>query len=288
MKWAVIFMKGLLMGICDIIPGISGGTVAFVTGIYARLIGAVNAISQLLYGLLEFAAGKRTAKQLAADFRKSDPAFLVALGAGISVSIFLGSGIISYLLERHFSYTISFFIGLILASSKLIYDRIENHTPANGLTGLAGFLIGISFSVLIPLNVDPSYLYVFFAGFVAVSAMFLPGISGAFILLILGLYDFMISVLHNILDNIPYLLSFMAGAALGALSISKLISYLFRTRRCKTLYFLLGLVVGALSIPVKRLYVSASWSAGDTGLIALSVLLGISAVILVNRIEKHK
>jgi len=112
----------------------------------------------------------------------------------------------------------------------------------------------LSFAFLIPASIEPNYFYVFVGGFFGISAMFLPGISGAFILLILGLYEFMIHVLEDILHNLSYFVVFALGAVLGALVISRLISYLFKKDRCKTLYVLLGLVIGCLSIPVKRVY----------------------------------
>ncbi|MBT7237720.1 DUF368 domain-containing protein [Candidatus Woesearchaeota archaeon] len=253
----LLFLKGILMGICDLVPGISGGTIAFITGIYERLINAVKGFS--IDTLL-----KR-------KFKRLDLGFLIVLLLGIFTALILGSGIIKFLLENYFVYTMAFFIGLIVASSFIIFEHIKNHGFKDILFGILGFILGISLTFLIPVEVNPTYPYIFLGGFVGISAMFLPGISGAFILLILGIYEFMINVLHNITNNLDYLFVFGLGAILGAFFISRLISYLFKKDRCKTLYFLLGLVLGALSIPIKRVFEYSE----EFDFISLIVMLGL-------------
>jgi len=284
----IIFLKGVLMGICDMIPGISGGTIAFITGIYTRLIKAIKGFSpQLIIDFFKCSL-KRDEDSLSKvkeDIKKLDLAFLIPLGIGIGTAILIGSRIITYLLENYFAYTMSFFIGLILASSKIIFKNIKNHHFKNILFGFIGIIVGILLSILIPLQVDPTLLYTFVGGFLAISAMFLPGISGAYILLILGIYEFMLKVLHNILDNISYFLIFIVGAILGAFTISRVISFLFSKDRCKTLYFLLGLVIGSLSIPIKRIYKSmtllSSWQ------IIVTLLIFLFSFYIVHHLEKR-
>lgn len=266
----LLFLKGVLMGICDLVPGISGGTIAFITGIYERLINAVQGFS---FETL-----------MKRDFKKLDLGFLIVLFLGIISSLIIGSRVIKFLLENYFIYTMSFFIGLILASSFIIFENIRNHKFKNVGFGLIGLIFGVLLAFLIPVEVKINYAYVFLGGFVGISAMLLPGISGAFILLILGLYGFMINVLHDIYKNIDYLLVFGLGAILGAFFISRAISYLFKKDRCKVLYFLLGLVLGALSIPVKRIFEYSS----EFDFVSLSVmlvlfLLGVYLVLLVRK-----
>jgi putative membrane protein len=245
----LLFLKGVLMGICDLIPGISGGTIAFITGIYTQLIEAVKSFSlKLVYDLVTF-----NKKELKKDIKRLDLGFLIILFLGIGFAIFTGSSIIKFLLENYFAYTLSFFVGLILASSKIIFDNIKDHKIKNILFVILGLLFGISLSFLIPQTINPSLPYVFIGGFIAISALFLPGISGAFILLIMGLYEFMINVLHNIFGNIHYFIVFGFGAVLGAFTISRVISFLFKKDKCKTLYFLLGLVIGSISIPINKI-----------------------------------
>ena len=262
------------MGICDLIPGISGGTIAFITGIYERLINAVKAFSpRLIFGHRE-------------DFKKLDLIFLISLFLGIGSALYLGSGIIKYLLENYSGYTLAFFIGLILASSRIIFTHIKNHKINNRLFALLGLTIGIFLVFIVPTDVIPTLSYIFFGGFVAISAMFLPGISGAFILLIMGIYEFMINVLHDIRGNIKYFLIFTLGAIFGAFSISRIISFLFKKDKCKTLYFLLGLVIGALSIPVKRVLENISTEIVSIPLMVLYLILGIALVSVITKYQK--
>ncbi len=274
------------MGICDLIPGISGGTIAFITGIYTRLIDAVKGFSpKLFYDIITYPVSRKK-ESLREDIRKLDLIFLLTLVLGITSALLAGSKIIKFLLEEYAAYTLSFFIGLILASSKTIFDHIENHNLKNVLTCFLGLILGVILSIPGHLNVTPNLGYVFLGGFCAVSAMFLPGISGAFILLIMGLYEFMIGVLNDIRGNISYFLVFIAGAILGAFSISRAISFLFKKNRCRTLYFLLGLVIGALSSPLKKVIETASFRLSSFVIMALWFLFGAFLVILIGKYQK--
>jgi len=287
----LIFLKGFLMGVCDIIPGISGGTIAFITGIYQRLISAVGSISPNIASLFFQYLKKRDSHNLdnlKSSIKKLDLIFLINLGAGIIFAILVASRVVKFLLENHFAFTMAFFIGLIVSSSRIIYKNIENHRFTNISYGIIGLIIGISLAFLIPVNITPSLLYIFFCGFLAISAMFLPGISGAFLLLILGAYEFMLNVLHDIKGNLSYFFVFIFGAGLGALTISKVISYLFKKDKCKTLYVLFGLVLGSLSIPVKKVLLSdIGWNFLNISFILILFLFGFFSVVLLLMIEKN-
>ena len=286
----LLFLKGILMGICDLIPGISGGTIAFITGIYMRLINAVKAFSpSAFYNFFQYTItrDKQKLKILKKDIKKLDLGFLLILFLGIFTAILLGSKIIKYLLENYFAYTLTFFIGLILASSKIIFDNIKNHKMKNISIGILGFIFGVSLIFFIPKSVTPTLFYVFIGGVIAISALFLPGISGAFILLIMGLYEFIINSLHNILENINYLIAFGIGAVLGAISISRIISFLFKKDKCKTLYFLLGLVIGAVSIPIKKIYAITLFNLSNS-LVMLSLFLLSIFIVLIFSNYNHK
>jgi putative membrane protein len=286
MKTPIIFLKGMLMGICDVIPGVSGGTIAFITGIYSRLINAVKGFSPAILADAWAFLRKKDKAPLKEDIKNLDLIFLITLLLGVATAIYIGSGILTYLLQNYFVYTISFFVGLILASAQVIYKNIEKHHSKNIIVGVIGLLAGLLLSVLIPVKVNPTLLYVFMGGFLAISAMFLPGISGAFILFILGIYEFMLNVLHNIKDNLLFLISFLLGAALGAFGISRLISYLFKKDRCKTLYFLLGLVLGSLSIPIKKIFQSDfSWTLPTTSAALILFILGFIIVVIINKLK---
>ena len=288
----IIFLKGILMGVCDIIPGISGGTIAFITGIYTRLINAVKSFSpELIFIFFKYIKNKNKENfdNLMNGIKKLDLMFLITLIAGIGTAFLVMSRIISFLLEEHFTFTISFFTGLILASSKVIYNKIENHQLKNILFGLMGLVLGILISVLSPATIKPNVPYIFISGFLAISAMFLPGISGAFIMLLLGVYEFMLKVLHDIIGNFIYFIAFILGACFGAFTISRVISFLFKKDRCKTLYVLLGLVVGSLSLPIRRAYEStASWNLLNITLMAIFLVLGVVLVYIINRLGKKE
>ena len=246
-----IYLKGLLIGVADVIPGISGGTIAFILGIYQRLILAVKNISFFNYfNLLKLLSNK---KKLIAEFLRLDILFLFILILGIFSSILSFSHLISYFLENYKVFLLSFFVGLILMSLRSIYFEIENKkSKYNLLFSFFGFIIGFSF-VFITANLieSPSFLYVFFSGFLAMFALFLPGISGSFILLLLGVYEYIIDIVKNITTKFTELLPFILGAVVGVGVISRLVYFLFEKDKCKTLMFLLGLVLGSLFVPVK-------------------------------------
>lgn len=285
----LIFLKGVMMGICDLIPGISGGTIAFITGIYERLINAVKSFSlKILYDVFILAFGKKERlKSLKQRIKKLDLGFLLILLAGILTALLLGARVIKFLLTNYFAYTLSFFIGLILASSKTIYDNIKEHNKGNVFFGFIGFVIGILLLKLVPVVAPSNMYYVFFGGFIAISAMFLPGISGAFILLIMGLYESMIDVLQDVLGNINWILVFTAGALLGAFTISRIIAFLFKKYKSRILYLLLGLVIGALGIPIKKIFQTASFEIWNIFMMVFFLLLGVLIVVAVSGYKKN-
>lgn len=274
------------MGICDLIPGISGGTIAFITGIYTRLINSVKGFSlKLIYDIITYPINRKS-DSLKEDTKKLDLIFLMILLLGIVSAFLTGSRVIKFLMREYFEYTLSFFIGLILASSKTIFEHIENHNMKNIMFCILGLILGLLSSILVPLTVTPSLGYVLLGGFCAVNAMFLPGISGAFILLIMGLYEFMVNVLNDIRNNISYFLVFIAGALLGAFSISRIISFLFRKNKCRTLYVLLGLVIGALGTPLKKIIQTTSFQISNILILVFWCLLGASIVVLMESYKK--
>jgi putative membrane protein len=286
------FIKGFLMGICDIIPGISGGTIAFLTGIYQRLINSVKSFSFVLFYdliIFLFSRKKSNVKKLKREIKDLDMGFLFTVLLGILTAIFLASRIILYLLESHYILTMSFFIGLIFASSIIIYSHIKNHNMTNifiGLLGL-GFIIIIMF--FRPIEIEsPGLFYIYIGGFIAIGAMFLPGISGAFILLIMGLYAHIIGYLSNLRESLSEIFVFAAGVITGAMFFSRFIHFLFEKSKCKTLYFLLGLVIGSLFIPLREIIVKVDRNTLDIGLSVLFFLFGLLLVIVVELLNKKK
>lgn len=286
-NYGATFLKGLLMGICDAIPGISGGTIAFITGIYERLINAIKGFSpSLFYGLFLLFIGKGDKKRTREEIIKLDLGFLATLVLGILVALLLLSRIMSFLLGSYFAYTMIFFFGLILASAKTIFDHIEKHHTSNVSFMFLGLLLGVSLLFVIPASLTPGLFYVTIGGFVAISAMVLPGISGAFILLVLGIYGFMLDVVRGLPDKVEYLAAFAIGALIGLFTISRVVSWLFKKDKSKTLYFLLGLVLGGLSVPIRSFASEVTFDTVNLVLYLVLFLLGILFALLIRRLSK--
>jgi putative membrane protein len=285
------FLKGFLMGVCDIIPGISGGTIAFITGIYQRLISSVKSFSfTLLYGIVLFIFSKKQSNvdKLKNDIKNLDLVFLMTVLFGIMTAILLTSRIISHLLNNYYIFTMSFFIGLIFASSMVIYSNIKDHKLSNILMGFLGLLTIVVIMFFKPVEImSPSLLYIYLGGFFGISAMFLPGISGAFILLIMGLYSHVLNYLHNIYDNFLELSVFGLGIITGALVISRVIHFLFKQYKCKTLYFLFGLVIGSLFIPLKEIFIKINKDVLDISLSLTFFLIGL-LIVTILEVWDHK
>lgn len=282
-----IFLKGFLMGICDIIPGISGGTIAFITGIYIRLINSIKNINltNILKLLKSFL--KKNKKEFKKNYQKQDLTFLITIILGILTAIILTSNIIKYLLENYKSLTLAFFLGLIIASSKQILKQIPKHTTKNKSFTIIGFLFGISlFFIQTKQITNPTYLKILFSGIISVSALFLPGISGSFILMIIGTYDFILNAITQIKQNINYLLTFATGAIFGAIFISQIITYLYKKDKSKTLYTLFGLVLGTLIIPIKQIIINTNINILNFSKIIILFLLGILIVEFILKLEK--
>jgi putative membrane protein len=266
MKLIPNFLKGFLMGTCDLIPGISGGTIAFITGIYEKLINEINNILK---------------------FKKFDFLFIFTLAFGILGAIFSLSHAISYLLETYPYYLLSFFLGLIIASSKYIYDKIPHKNNLNVFIGGIGFILGLIFVFFSPASIsNPSVYYILFGGFLAITAMFLPGISGSFILLLLGLYKFVLDSVKNLDYQIIFI--FGIGVLIGIIVISKLIKFLLEKDKSKTLFFLLGLVLGSSIVIGNKIYISKpSFSLIEILLVVIFFLLGVLGSLLINKLEKN-
>ena len=234
----ILFLKGMAMGISDLIPGISGGTIALLLGIYEKFIQSLKSInySTLIYLLkLDF---KKLNDQL--NFN-----FILPVFVGILISIFLFSSLISYLLINHKILLFSFFFGLIFFSSLKLIASLNPNSLFDFSLIFSGLILGLSLLFIGQLSLSDSIISVFFSGFIAISAMLLPGISGSYILLILGKYQFMLDSISSLLwTNI---LVFAFGAFFGILSFSKIIFWLLNKYYKSTILFLSGIMLGALN-----------------------------------------
>jgi putative membrane protein len=236
----ILFSKGICMGCADIIPGVSGGTMALIMGIYSQLLLAVSSINDAIKHAvkLDFAAA-------AASLHLR---FLICLLSGIGISIVGLAGLMHYLLAEQPVPTWALFFGLISGSILIIGRKITNWPGVGGIAFVAGsigafFLVGI-----IPISTPETYSFIFFAGMIAICAMILPGISGSFLLLIMGKYQFITGAIKNPFagDSFAILAVFGCGCLCGLLGFSKILSYLLSRYHNATMALLTGLMLGSL------------------------------------------
>jgi len=236
--YSLLFLKGMGMGAADVVPGVSGGTIAFITGIYEELISSIKSVGlEALKLLLKF--------KVSLFWKRINGNFLLAVFGGILLSIFSLARLLKWMMENHPILIWAFFFGLILASALIVIRKINswNFTRLTGL--LAGSILMFFITRFAPAQTSDAYWYIFIAGAIAICAMILPGISGAFILLILGKYQFILGAVSDF--NIPVLLIFGLGVITGLLSFANLLSWLFRKYHDLTIAVLAGFIIGSLN-----------------------------------------
>lgn len=242
---AITAVKGFLMGAANVIPGVSGGTMALITGIYGEIIDALNALT----------APQTWKALLHGRFREFwgliHGTFLLSLGIGVIISIFSLAKLMIYVLEHHPVQTWAFFFGLIIASAVLMVRDLPGHSEPSAkkhigdvVFALAGAAIGVLVCLMTPTQTPDSLWFIAICGAVSICAMVLPGISGSFILVILGKYDYVMAAISN-LDIAP-LVVFAIGCAVGILAFAKLIHWLLGRWERRTLLVLLGFILGSL------------------------------------------
>ena len=274
-----IFMKGIFMGIADAIPGVSGGTIALLLGIYEELINTISNIKISLFKIL-------TKDGLSVFWKKGNLGFLFPLLIGIIASLIVFVNIAQYFLDSFPLLVWSFFTGLIIATSYVIFKKIENFK-------LKEFILVIIASISLILftkisnneglsSTDFSIIYIFVCALLASSAMILPGISGSLVLVILGVYEYMIESLINY--NFYIISTFVIGAIIGLLLLSKILNKLFLRHKDSTFSIMLGLVIGSVVNiwPWKKYSINQA----STEILILSFFLAFSAILLIVLIEK--
>lgn len=240
LQWRIV-ITGMMMGAADLVPGISGGTVALLTGIYGRLLAAISGVDLSFAKLL--ARG-----QIVAAWRYLDGGFLVNLGLGIGTSLLLLSKLISWLLMVQPLLMWSLFLGLILVASWLLLKELRAHNSLRLSWLLLGVVVSVSLAKMPVLaSVDGfvgwGYLWLMAAGALAISAMILPGISGSFILLMIGVYPYLIGRLAAL--DMQVIVVFALGCGIGLLTFSRLISYLLSHYMATVMSLLTGLMIGS-------------------------------------------
>lgn len=247
----LIFLRGLFMGTADVIPGVSGGTIALITGIYERLIHAISRID-FKFILYLFKGDFKKFKQNAVQ--EIDFELFIPLLLGIGLAILTMSKVISFLLANYPAVTFAFFFGLIFASAIFVYNHVDELNIKNLAFVVFGFIFAIIFVGLNPIQANHSLPIIFLSGAVAICAMILPGISGAFVLLLLNQYEYMINALNNL--QFSEIITFCIGALVGILSFSRVLDYLLTHHKSITMAFLVGLMIGTLRLPYEKIVVS--------------------------------
>lgn len=229
---------GLVMGAAEVVPGVSGGTIAFISGIYEKLVGSIRQFTPYLFVRLKN-------KGIKALWHDVGASFLLILFSSMGVSILLFASSVSYLLYNQPIAIWSFFFGLVIASSIILFRKITTFNLDMGLAIALGVATGVVVTQLVPLDLTPSPVTLFIGGALAICAWILPGLSGSFILLILGLYTFVIDAIKNL--DVINLTFFAAGAAIGLVCFSQVLSRLFARHRNETLAVLTGFMLGSLA-----------------------------------------
>ncbi|HPQ57441.1 MAG TPA: DUF368 domain-containing protein [Flavobacteriales bacterium] len=234
-----LFLKGMAMGAADVVPGVSGGTIAFISGIYEELLASIRALGPDTLAVLR-------AQGPAAAWRQFNGGFLLTLVAGIATSVLLLVRPITWLLEHQPVLIWSFFFGLI-AASVLVCGRLVRHWTVGPLVGLVlGAGAAYAVGVLHAGNGSDSLWFYFLAGAIAICAMILPGISGSFILLLLGAYGPVMEAVKSF--DLVVVGTVGLGAILGLMSFSRLLTWMFQRHHDLTVATLSGFLLGSLSI----------------------------------------
>lgn len=240
-----VTVKGICMGAADVIPGVSGGTIAFMTGIYEELVSSINSINGTAVKL--FFTGK-----FRQFWKHINGNFLISLIAGILISIFSLAKLMQYLLNYQPIQTWAFFFGLIVASSIFILKGVKGWKMKDFIMLAFGVVLGVVVCTLSPTETPDGLWFIFLCGAIAICAMILPGISGSFILLVLGKYEYMMSRIANIVSGTGTGLDFLAvivfavGAVTGIIAFSKFLHWLLQRYHRETLLVMAGFIIGSL------------------------------------------
>ena len=244
-KYLMVTLKGACMGAADVIPGVSGGTIAFIMGIYDEFVGSIASINAEAMKLL-------FKGQFKAFWKHINGTFLVSIVLGIGISVVLLAGLMQTLLTVYPIQTWAFFFGLIVASSIFILRGISGWKLREILFLILGGVLGVTVCTLSPTQTPDALWFIFLSGAIAICAMILPGISGSFILLILGKYQYIMAAISGLVagenfgQNLLILCVFLVGAVVGLLGFSKFLHWLLARWNKETLIVLAGFIIGSL------------------------------------------
>lgn len=237
-QYALLALKGMGMGAADVIPGVSGGTIAFITGIYTELLTSLKSISSAVTrDLLSF--------NLKAFWKNINGNFLVVLLSGVLISILALTRMVLFLLENYPIHLWSFFFGLIIASAIIVLLKIETWNIQVIISAIAGVIVAYAITEASPVETPTGYWFIFLSGFIAICAMILPGISGSFILLLMGKYEYILSALKDL--KIGIIVVFAIGCVSGLLAFSHVLTWLLKKYHDIAVALLAGFMVGSLN-----------------------------------------
>lgn len=305
---AGVYLRGFCMGAADAVPGVSGGTIALITGIYERLITALTAVSPLRLWRVASGVGvhrsgaRRRARQALIEM---DALFLLILGVGLLSAVVAITSAVNFAVRQYPVATFGFFLGLIGASAVVLAGDVTIDRPGDALAGAAGFVAAYVVSGQAATELGHGLPVVFLAGAIAVSAMILPGISGSLLLLLLGQYTYMVGTLAAVRDGIVGLATggslesvvepatvagtFVVGAVVGLFTVAHAVRYALDRRRQATIAFLVALIVGALRAPIIRIDLALAeagrgWDGEVLATVTVATLVGAFAVLLLERL----
>lgn len=299
--YLVIMLKGMAMGAADVVPGVSGGTIAFISGIYEELLSSISNINIKLLKTLQKEGFKSAWKQVNGNF-------LASLFVGIFISIISLAKMISWLLVNHPILVWSFFFGLVLASVIYIAKQVTQWNLVSGILLILGAILAYYITTLNPLVSEHSSMsFMFLAGAIAICAMILPGISGSFILVLLGAYKPVLAAVNN--RDFTTITFVALGAIVGLLTFSRVLKYLFSNYKNYTLVVLTGFIIGSLNkiwpwkkvltyrtnshgeqVPFNELSISPFSYDGNPQLMyaAVLALIGFGLILLLEKIAVKK
>ncbi len=239
-----IILRGMAMGMAEVIPGVSGGTIAFITGIYERLLGAISGVGPQMKSVWIEGGIKGL-------WNHFDGTFLAKLVGGMLLGIISGALGVSYLIENHAEALWAFFFGLILASIIYVYRSIETHNIKVWIAFIVGTLIAYVITAMYPMQGSDNLLFVFFGGMIAICALILPGVSGSFMLLMMGMYSLILNTFKDLItepniQDLLFMFVFGMGCLVGLLTFSKVVSKLYKTYPSVTLATLAGFMLGSI------------------------------------------
>jgi putative membrane protein len=297
--WLTVYLKGACMGAADTVPGVSGGTIAVIVGVYERLITALTSFDPSVLGDLARAHTASGRAALSEELVRMDVPFLLVLGAGvISAAATIATAMHTAVVEYP-APTYAFFFGLIAASAVVLYRYVDAATPRRAAVAVVGFLL--AFVITDPAlsgSTGSSLPMLFVAGAIAISAMVLPGISGAFLLLVLGQYEYISGLPKSALEGVlaaiggepgPLLATlaplsaFLGGALVGVFSVAYAVRAALDRYREATLTFLVSLMVGALRLPATEVVTNVGRPSATTALmVVVPLVVGAAAVFVLD------